>query len=108
MRIPTPNGASAMKRPLVILAAAAAVFAAGAVNADSMDDLKAKGCLGCHDMDKKKVGPAIKDIAAKHKSDKTAADKIATKVATAKGHPKSKVTDEAEAKKLVEAMLAAK
>lgn len=96
-----------MKTSLVILAAAA-VFAAGAVNADSMDDLKAKGCLGCHDMEKKKVGPSIKDIVAKNKGDKAAADKIATKLATAKGHPKSKVTDEAEAKKLVEAMLAAK
>jgi cytochrome c len=97
-----------MKTSLVTLAAAVALFAAGAVNADSMDDLKAKGCLGCHDMDKKKVGPAVKDIAAKHKGDKAAAGTIATKIATAKGHPKSKVTDEAEAKKLVEAMLAAK
>jgi cytochrome c len=92
-----------MKSSLLILAAVAAVFAAGTVNAQDAD-LKAKGCLGCHDMDKKKVGPSIKDIAAKHKGDQAAADKIAAKVASGKGHPKSKVTDEAEAKKLVAAL----
>ena len=30
-------------------------------------ELKEHGCLACHDMDKKKVGPAYKDVAAKFK-----------------------------------------
>jgi len=58
-----------MKSMWVVMAAAA-MFAAGAVQAD--DVLKDKGCLKCHDADKKKVGPAIKDISAKHKGNKDA------------------------------------
>jgi cytochrome c len=97
-----------MKTPLVILAAAAAMFAAGVANADANADLKAKGCLGCHDMDKKKVGPSFKDVAAKYKGDKAAAEtKIVAKLKDGKGHPKVKA-DEDEIKKLVAAALDAK
>ena len=97
-----------MRTSLAILAAAAALFAAGAANADANADLKAKGCLGCHDMDKKKAGPAFKDIAAKYKGDKAAAqDKIVAKLKDGKGHPKAKA-DEDEIKKLVAAVLDAK
>jgi cytochrome c len=39
-----------------------------------------KNCLGCHAVDKKMVGPALKDVAAKYAGDKTAADKLATKI----------------------------
>jgi cytochrome c len=39
-----------------------------------------KNCMNCHGMDKKIVGPAFKDIAAKYSGDKTAADKLATKI----------------------------
>jgi cytochrome c len=94
-----------MKATLVIFAAAAA-FAAGTVNAQSnAAELKAKGCLGCHEADKKKVGPSLKDIAAKHKGDKGAVDKIVAKMTSGKGHPKTKLSEE-EAKKLVAGMLA--
>lgn len=37
-------------------------------------------CLSCHAVDKKVVGPAYKDIAAKYKGDKTAEAKLAEKV----------------------------
>lgn len=97
-----------MKTPLVIFAAAAAVFAAGTVYADSNEDqLKAKGCLGCHAMDKKKVGPAFKDVAAKYKGDKAAEGRLVAKLKDGKGHPKIKA-DEDDIKKLVAAALAAK
>ena len=44
----------------------AGAIAAGAVLAQSgADVVKAKGCLGCHAVDQKKVGPSFKDIAAK-------------------------------------------
>ena len=40
----------------------------------------AKNCMACHAMDKKVVGPAYKDVAAKYASDKDAAARLAKKV----------------------------
>ena len=37
-------------------------------------------CMGCHAVDKKVVGPAYKDIAAKYKGQADAVDKLAKKV----------------------------
>lgn len=71
------------------------------------DLLKAKGCLGCHDADKKKVGPSFKDIAAKHKGDKAAVGPIVAKMKEGKGHPKS-AASEADLKAAVEQVLAPK
>ncbi len=95
-----------MKATVLVLAAAAAL-AAGTANAADTAELKAKGCLGCHDMDKKKVGPAFKDVAAKYKGDKGAGDKIVAKITGGKGHPKTKASEE-DVKKLVKDVLAGK
>ena len=43
-------------------------YAADAVR--GMDEAKEHGCLACHDVDKKKVGPAYKEVAAKYKGKK--------------------------------------
>lgn len=94
-----------MKATVLVLAAAAAL-AAGTANADTAE-LKAKGCLGCHDMDKKKVGPSFKDIQAKYKGDSGAEEKITAKIMSGKGHPKSKASEE-DVKKLVKDVLAGK
>ena len=66
-----------------------------------------KNCMACHAVDKKLVGPAYKDIAAKYKADKTAADKLATKVIKGGGGvwgavpmPANPQVSEAEAKTL--------
>lgn len=40
----------------------------------------AKNCMACHAVDKKIVGPGYKEVAAKYKADKGAADKLATKI----------------------------
>ena len=40
----------------------------------------AKACMSCHSVDKKVVGPAFKDIAARYANDKGAADRLATKI----------------------------
>lgn len=40
----------------------------------------AKNCMACHATDRKLVGPAYKDVAAKYAGDKTAVDKLATKI----------------------------
>jgi cytochrome c len=37
-------------------------------------------CLSCHGVDKKIVGPAFKDVAAKYKGDKEALGKLSAKV----------------------------
>ena len=39
-----------------------------------------KNCLACHAVDKKVVGPAYKDVAAKYAGQKDAADKLSQKV----------------------------
>ena len=41
---------------------------------------KQKNCLACHALDKKLVGPAYKDIAAKYKADKNASPTLVKKV----------------------------
>ncbi len=41
-----------------------------------------KGCLACHGVDKKIVGPALKDIAAKYKGDAGAVANLVDKVKT--------------------------
>jgi cytochrome c len=59
--------------------AAAVLFAATPAHA-SMDLAKAKNCTACHAVDKKLIGPAYKDVAAKYASDKDATAKLAKKV----------------------------
>ncbi len=54
-------------------------LAGGAAHA-SAELAKAKNCMACHAMDKKLVGPAYKDVAAKYGSDKDAAGKLAKKI----------------------------
>lgn len=41
---------------------------------------KTSGCLTCHAMDKKIIGPSFKDIAAKYKGDKNAEANLVKKV----------------------------
>ena len=96
-----------MKTFLVGLAAAG-VLAAGAGFAQSgADVLKAKGCMNCHEIDKKKVGPAFKDVAAKYKGDKSAAGTLVAKLKEGKGHLKIEASD-AELKAAVGTVLSTK
>jgi len=104
-----------MKAVYVAMMAVAGIVMAGQVRADAGADLaKAKNCLSCHAVDKKLVGPAYKDVAAKYKGDKGAAEKLAAKVkAGGKGvwgeipMPPNNVTPE-EAKTLVAWVLSQK
>ena len=41
---------------------------------------KASGCLACHTVDKKLVGPSYKDVANKYRDDKGAPARLAQKV----------------------------
>ena len=92
-------------RPVTLAIAVAAAVAAGTALAQSAEDLmKSKGCLGCHDFDKKKVGPAFKDVAAKHKGDAKAEGAIVAKLKDGKGHPKVNAS-ESDIKTMVERAL---
>ena len=66
-----------MKRALFVLAAAAAL--SGPALADQAL-ATAKNCMACHAVDKKLVGPAYKDVAAKYAGQKDAVDKLAAKI----------------------------
>lgn len=42
--------------------------------------MKKSGCIACHSVDAKIVGPAYKDVATKYRDDKTAEAKLIAKV----------------------------
>ena len=72
-----------MKRHAIALAAV--LFAAGNAyaaldNAAAQALMQKDGCVACHAIDKKVVGPAYQDVAAKYKGDKDALAKLSDKV----------------------------
>jgi cytochrome c551/c552 len=87
----------------ILVAAAVAVAGASGV---VLAQVPAK-CAGCHDMEKKKVGPSFKDSAAKYKGNKDAVATIVAKQKEGKGHPKVAGSDD-ELKAAVEAALSTK
>ena len=82
-----------MKAALLVLAAAGALGAGLGYAQSGADVLKAKGCLNCHELDKKKVGPAYKDVAAKYKGDTKAQGQLVAKLKEGKGHLKIQASD---------------
>ena len=91
-----------------ILAAALACTAIATPALAQIELAQKSGCTACHAVDKKLVGPAYKEVAAKYKGDKAAPAKLEEKVK--KGGvgvwgqipmpPNSQVSD-ADVKKLV-------
>ena len=70
-----------MKVLLSAIALLAVTSTGTAIAADAGQALAQKnGCLACHSIDKKVLGPAFKDVAAKYKGDKTAEAKMIAKV----------------------------
>ncbi len=67
-----------MKFLLSLIAAATMVFS-GVASANQALAQKS-GCLACHGVDKKVLGPGFKDVAAKYKGDKSAEGKLVAKV----------------------------
>jgi len=93
-----------MKTISLLLAVTGAMAVSGV---SAQDILKEKGCVTCHAVAEKKVGPSQKDIAVKYKDDKGAEDKLVAKLKEAKGHPKVSASD-AELKAAVKQVLATK
>ena len=76
-----------MKSVVIVAAVAAGIAFAGTASAQEAL-AKSSGCLNCHAVDTKKIGPAFKDVAAKYKGKADAEKSLVTKVTTAAGHPK--------------------
>jgi len=103
---------SSMKRALFALSFA--LVAAGPALADQAL-ATAKNCMACHAVDKKLVGPAYKDVAAKYAGQAGAADKLAVKIQKGGSGvwgpvpmPANTQVNEAEAKKLAAWVLSLK
>ena len=92
--------------PALLLALAAVATAPAFANADMAQK---KNCMACHAIDKKVVGPAYKEVAAKYAGQKDAVDKLAQKVIKGGSGvwgpvpmPANAQVNEAEAKQLVQ------
>ena len=82
-----------MKLMMLAMASAVAVTAAGIAQAQDGAALAQKsGCMTCHAVDTKKMGPSFKDIAVKlkGKSDKD----IVAAIKAAKPHATTKASDD--------------
>ena len=70
-----------MKSIIVSMVAVAGLMVAGSTLATEMPELaKKNGCVACHKIDTKLVGPAWMDVSIKYKGDATAADMLLNKV----------------------------
>ncbi len=68
-------------KALISIAAAGLLAVSGAAFAQDAAKLaQDKSCLACHAIDKRVVGPAYKEVAAKYRNDKTAEAKLVQKV----------------------------
>ncbi len=104
-----------MKKNLIALALCATAALSAAPAFADLALATSKNCMACHSVDKKLVGPAYKDVAAKYKNDKSAADKLAIKVIKGGSGswgsvpmPANSQVNEAESKKLVAWILSLK
>jgi cytochrome c len=83
-----------MKLVLISALVAAGVLATGAAQA-SPELSKSAGCAKCHEIDKKKKGPAYKDSAAKYKGKADAEATIFKTITDTNGdHPEMKASPE--------------
>jgi cytochrome c len=101
-----------MKRAFFAMLVATAV--AGPALADQAL-ATAKNCMACHAVDKKLVGPAYKEVAAKYAGQKDAVDKLSVKIMKGGAGvwgpvpmPANTQVNEAEAKKLAAWVLSQK
>ena len=96
-----------MKRIALLLGVLGMLLAGSASGQSGEELLGAKGCLGCHDMNTQKVGPAFKDVAAKYKADKKAQARLFAALKEGKGHPIKADATDAELGAMVKHILAA-
>ena len=98
-----------------LLIAAALTVATTSAMADTLALAKANACLACHAMDRKVLGPAFKDVAAKYAGRKDAVEYLTAKIKNGGAGvwgpipmpAQARITD-AQAKELAQWILAAK
>ena len=103
-----------MRKFAVICAASGLLFSAGSAFADA-EMLKKFNCMACHAIDQKRLGPPLKDVAAKYAGDGSAVAMLAKKIQTGGAGvwgqmpmpPQPQVAD-ADAKTLAEYILSLK
>ena len=69
--------ASALRAGLIATAALAGLLPAARAD---LALATSKACMACHTVDRKVIGPAFKDVAARYKDQKGAADMLAAKI----------------------------
>lgn len=69
-----------MKLHHTLILAAGLLISTNALAEDGAALAKKSGCMTCHAVNKKAVGPSFKQVAEKYKGDEGAAAKLATKV----------------------------
>jgi cytochrome c len=90
---------------LIAMTVVAAIGLTAASVASAQEALaKSSGCLNCHAVDTKKVGPAFKEVAAKYKGKPDAEAALVTKLTGGKEHPAVKASGE-DVKSLVKWVL---
>lgn len=101
-----------MKRFLLVTLSLGALLSSAAYA--SVELATAKACMACHSVDKKVIGPAFKEVAAKYAGQKDAEAKLVQKVIKGStgvwgtmAMPPNKVTEK-EAQTLVKWVLASK
>jgi len=100
---------------LVLIASATLAMSVTAAQANDEELADASGCLGCHSIDEKKVGPGFTEVAAKYKGQKDAPSVLFKKVrnggsgvwGTVAMPPNKKVSDK-DLKKIIAWILAQK
>jgi cytochrome c len=78
-----------MNRWAIAVALTAGLACAGTAGAQEAL-AKSSGCLTCHDIGAKKIGPAFKDVAAKYKGKADAEAMLVAKLSAGKDHPEVK------------------
>ena len=103
-----------MKSLIALLALAGTTLAAAPAFAQ-LELAQKKNCMACHAMDKKLVGPAYKEVAAKYAGQKDAVEKLSQKVMKGGAGvwgpvpmPANTQVNDAEAKQLVTWILSLK
>lgn len=74
------RGADTTRPPGAARALAAAAPAAPATPAPGLGLARASGCLACHDVSAKRLGPSFRELAARYGKDPAAADRLAASI----------------------------
>jgi cytochrome c len=91
-------------KSIAIAAMAAAAMAAAGIASAQQELAQKSGCLTCHAVDTKKMGPSFKDVAAKYKGKADAEAKLVGELTSGKGHPAVKASPD-DVKSLVKWIL---